>query len=142
MKTSSIHTKSGLLRLAIIFVFAFFLQLTAFSQTITVDGNPSDWPAVLMNQPIATFEKDLPQSNDNQFTEGTKDFHNTNNMVWSLSPVGDKVNLVNAGAAIIDGWFTSLATVHPVTGRPKSGSGFSRMVLRLPRDSDFHLKKR
>ena len=104
MKTTSIHAKSGLSSLSFIFVFVFFLQFTSFSQTISVDGNPSDWPAVLQNQPIATFEKDLPQSDDNQFTEGTKDFHNTNNMVWSLSPVGDKVNLVNAGAAIIDGW--------------------------------------
>jgi hypothetical protein len=83
---------------------ALMLHLAAISQTITVDGNPGDWPAVLANQPIATFVVDLPQSTDNQFTEGTKDYHNGDEMVWSISPVGDKVNLVNGGAAIIDNW--------------------------------------
>jgi len=102
MKTTSFHPTSGLIRLALIIVFALFVQMSATSQSITVDGDPSDWPSVLDNQPIATFVKDSPQNNDDQFTQGTKDFDNAAGMTWSYSPVGDKVNLVNAGATIID----------------------------------------
>jgi hypothetical protein len=102
-KAPRVHKFKGVHYLFLLLA-AIMLHFSAISQTITVDGNPGDWPAVLMNQPIATFVVDFPQSADNQFTQGTKDYDNAAEMTWSISPVGDKVNLVNGGATIIDGW--------------------------------------
>jgi hypothetical protein len=102
-KAPRVHKFKGVHYLFLLLA-AMMLHFTAVSQIITVDGNPSDWPAVLANQPIATFVVDTPQDADNQFTQGTKDFDNASEMTWSISPVGDKVNLVNGGATIIDGW--------------------------------------
>jgi len=103
-RTPGTKTWKTMRYLMLLIAVIMLMPFSGISQTITIDGNPSDWPAVLTNQPIATFVKDKPQNNDNQFTSGTKDYDLASGMSWSYSPVGDKVNLVNGGAAIIDGW--------------------------------------
>lgn len=103
-RTPGTQTWKTMRYLMLLIAVIMLISFPGISQTITIDGNPSDWPAVLTNQPIATFVKDKPQNNDNQFTSGTKDYDLASGMLWSYSPVGDKVNLVNGGAAIIDGW--------------------------------------
>ena len=58
----------------LLFVLSF--SMTAlYAQTITVDGDPKDWPAVLNGNVAAakTFLHDATNSNDDQFTQGSQD---------------------------------------------------------------------
>ncbi len=77
----------------------------ANSQPIVINGNPADWGTVFRTLPpgvLSTFVVDLkrPDGTDNQFTQGAKDFSEANEMAWSYSQVGDKVEITNAGVII------------------------------------------
>ncbi len=76
---------------------------SATSQPITVDGNPEEWPGVLVDPSvISTFVVDLKQldGTDTQFTSGAKDYSSAREMVWSYSQVGDKNEITNAGVVV------------------------------------------
>ena len=73
------------------------------AQTITIDGNPSDWPTVLSNTPtyVTTFIRDANNTNDNQFTNGSQDPDLISKWSWSNGNTNDKGDISNAGAALI-----------------------------------------
>ncbi len=71
------------------------------AQTITIDGDPSDWNTVTG---LPTFVHVVDAWNvgtDNQFTQGSKDFMLGADQRWSLSPVSNKTDIANAAAVII-----------------------------------------
>jgi hypothetical protein len=87
----------------LLFVLSF--SITAlFAQTITVDGRPGDWPAVLngSNAAAKTFLHDATNSNDNQFTQGSQD----DNVLptkwhWNNGSTNDKGDIQNTAVALI-----------------------------------------
>ncbi|UYZ60856.1 T9SS type A sorting domain-containing protein [Hymenobacter latericus] len=78
------------------------LSSTATAQSITIDGNPGDWPAVL-NQPnyVSSFKVDANNTGDDQFTNGSQDPDPISGWGWSLGNTNDKGDITNAGAALI-----------------------------------------
>src|ERR1044072_4243952 len=81
------------------------VSMTAlFAQTITVDGDPKDWPAVLngSNAAAKTFLHDSTNSNDDQFTQGSQD----DNILptkwhWNIGSTNDKGDIQNTGVTLI-----------------------------------------
>src|SRR5688572_19748509 len=87
----------------LLFVFSF--SMTAlFAQTITVDGDPKDWPAVLNGNVAAAkvFIHDATNNNDDQFTQGSQD----DNVLptkwhWNFGSTNDKGDIQNASTVLI-----------------------------------------
>jgi hypothetical protein len=86
----------------LLFVFSF--SMTAFAQTITVDGDPKDWPAVLNGNVAAAkvFIHDATNMNDDQFTQGSQD----DNILptkwhWNFGSTNDKGDIQNTAVALI-----------------------------------------
>jgi hypothetical protein len=87
----------------LLFVLGFSMT-SLFSQTITVDGKPGDWPAVLngSNAAAKTFKHDATSSNDDQFTQGSQD----DNLLptkwhWNVGQTNDKGDIQNTAVALI-----------------------------------------
>ncbi len=80
-----------------------FCILQSNAQTITIDGNPADWPAVLSSGTIVakTFKHDANNTNDDQFTGGSQDPDLISEWSWVLGNTNDKGDISNAGAALI-----------------------------------------
>lgn len=92
---------TSLVRLVLLFVTIVSTQL-ATSQTITVDGDPSDWPAVLKRTDIPkTFRHDANNTNDDQWTGGSQDEDMVNTWYWIKGNTNDKGDITNAGAVLI-----------------------------------------
>jgi len=75
-----------------------------FAQTITIDGNPSDWNSTNFNSfLIKKYQLDAFGNGvvDNQFTEGSKDFFQANQLVWSISQTKAKNDIANAAAILV-----------------------------------------
>ena len=74
-------------------------------QTITIDGNPADWPAVLNSGsiPVKVFTHDVANSNtDNIFGLGSKDVQEISSWTWTTgSFISDTRDVENGGAALI-----------------------------------------
>ena len=89
----------------VLLLFVLSFSMTAlFAQTITVDGKPGDWPAVLngSNAAAKTFLHDATNSNDNQFTQGSQD----DNVLptkwhWNNGSTNDKGDIQNTAVALI-----------------------------------------
>ena len=76
-----------------------------FSTVITIDGNPSDWPAVLTD---ASHTKNAFKHDpfnilhvDDQWTGGSSDPDNISNWSWVNGNSNDKGDIANAGAVLI-----------------------------------------
>jgi len=81
-----------------------FSSTALWAQTITVDGNPVDWPAVLNSNNtsiVKTFVHDASQTNDNQFTQGSSDVDLIEQWRWSNGQTNNKGDILNTGAALI-----------------------------------------
>src|ERR1043165_7508202 len=84
-------------------VSIFLFSSIASAQTFTLDGLPNDWPAILNNasNPAKVFIRDANNTNDNQFTTGSKDPGLISTWGWVLGQTNDKGDISNAGAALI-----------------------------------------
>lgn len=87
----------------LLFVLSFTFT-SLFSQTITVDGDPKDWPAVLNGNVAAAkvFIHDATNTNDDQFTQGSQD----DNFLptkwhWNFGSTNDKGDIQNTATALI-----------------------------------------
>ncbi len=82
----------------------FLVFFTSFNLTaqITVDGNPTDWANFRNNPLYATnaYSHDANNSNDNQFTQGSKDDMPISGWAWSNGSTNNKGDITN-GAAIL-----------------------------------------
>ena len=94
----------GLARMVLcVVLFTMLGTWNLMAQTITIDGNPSDWGASNFNLFITKKYQPDAYGNgvvDNQFTEGSKDFFPANQLVWSISQTKAKNDIAN-GAAIL-----------------------------------------
>ena len=70
---------------------------------ITIDGDPSDWPAVLNSGSYTAkaFIRDANNSNDNSFTTGASDVGLISTWNWSLGSTNNKGDISNVGAVMI-----------------------------------------
>jgi hypothetical protein len=74
------------------------------AQTIAIDGNPADWPAVLASSsvPFKTRVADaVNSSSDNVWTIGSQNVDPIANWGHTLSNTNDKTDLGNSGLALI-----------------------------------------
>lgn len=83
-----------------------FFSNGLWAQTITVDGQPADWPAVLNSTNttiVKSFVHDAFQATgtDNSFTGGSSDVLDIPGWSWVLGNSNDKGDIANAGAALI-----------------------------------------
>jgi len=81
-----------------------FSSTALWAQTITVDGNPADWPAVLNSNNssiVKSFVHDASMSNDNQFTQGSSDVDLVQQWRWNNGNTNNKGDILNTGAALI-----------------------------------------
>ncbi len=94
------------LSLLLLLIFTFSNTLTA---QITVDGNPADWANFRLNPFYATnaYSHDANNSNDDQFTNGSKDGMLISGWSWSNGQTNNKGDITNAAATLY---------VDPVTG--------------------------
>ena len=74
-----------------------------FAQTITVDGDPSDWPAALNGNMVKAFVHDRANVSDDNKFDASKDVEDTPLWDWSIGQVNDKGDITNAGAVLING---------------------------------------
>ena len=74
-----------------------------FAQTITVDGDPSDWPAALNGNVVKAFVHDRANVSDDNKFDASKDTEDTPLWDWSIGQVNDKGDITNAGAVLING---------------------------------------
>lgn len=74
-----------------------------FAQTITVDGDPSDWPAALNGNVVKAFVHDRANVSDDTKFDASKDTEDTPLWDWSIGQVNDKGDITNAGAVLING---------------------------------------
>ena len=131
---------------------ALLIPVNSFSQTITIDGNPSDWGPVLgagSSVIVKSHVRDANDTNDSQFTGGSQDPDLISEWSWSLGNTNDKGDISNAAAAIIDnklyfagdrtaingdaqiGFWFLLGGVAPVNGGTFSGSHVNGDLLAL-----------
>ena len=93
------------IKTAAIFSFAILFSIHLPAQTITIDGNPSDWPAVLNSSsiPVKVFNHDVANSfTDNIFGLGSKDVQEISSWRWTTgSFISDTRDIENGGAALI-----------------------------------------
>ncbi len=74
------------------------------AQTITIDGNPSDWPAVLANvsNPFKAHVLDtVDNCNDNVWTSGSHVTDAVSSWNWDAGNTSDKTDMRNTGVALI-----------------------------------------
>jgi hypothetical protein len=101
-KLSNITRTCTMLKL---FACALFLSGNLRAQTITVDGNPADWPAVLSSSSIsfkANIVDPVNSHTDNVWTRGSQNTDPINRWHWTLGNTNDKTDLGNTGVALID----------------------------------------
>ena len=87
----------------ITFNFACLLLLNLsfnLSAQITVDGNPFDWANFQTNYPTNAYSQDANNTNDNQFTQGSKDGNALSTWAWTNGQTNNKGDISNAGALL------------------------------------------
>ncbi|HSR39743.1 MAG TPA: hypothetical protein VLL95_12590 [Phnomibacter sp.] len=86
-------------------LFAFFLLFAGKSlqAQIVIDGKPGDWANFRTNTLYATnaYAKDANNTNDNQFTQGSKDGDAISAWRWSNGQTNNKGDISNAAAILI-----------------------------------------
>ena len=82
-----------------VLLFAFLLSSFYVSaQSITVDGTPGDWQAVLTGPaPIKGRITDPINNTDDIWTGGSKDIQQISQWVWTTNSANDKNNIANVG---------------------------------------------
>ena len=86
----------------VVLLFAVLLQSVGTNaQTIKVDGNPSDWPAVLEGGYPYSFVHDANNTNDDSFQAG-KDQDLISDWAWVSGNTNDKGDISNAAAVLIN----------------------------------------
>lgn len=91
----------------------------AVAQTITVDGNPSDWPAVLASSSITykAFYKDpINRHDDDVWTRGSQNTDPISGWHWTHSNTNDKTDMNNTGVAFIGHRFYFFADLYAKNG--------------------------
>ncbi|MBC5993006.1 Ig-like domain-containing protein [Pontibacter cellulosilyticus] len=90
-------------RIAMVVVVAFLFSGNAYGQIPAsyCDGNPAGWP--LSGPGTAKITDKFNSNVDDQFTEGSKDGNQINQNAWALGTANDKGDIINAGAALVDG---------------------------------------
>jgi hypothetical protein len=86
------------------FVCALLATGTLMAQTITVDGNPGDWPAVLSSStiPFKSYIRDpLNSHSDDVWTRGSQNTDPVSRWYWKYGNTNDKTDLGNTGIALI-----------------------------------------
>jgi hypothetical protein len=87
----------------LLFIGAVAATRPAFAQTITIDGSPADWPAVLASGSIQfkTFIADpFNTSGDDVYGSGS-DIIDVPGWSWTSASTNDKTDIENAGMALI-----------------------------------------
>src|SRR5688500_13096091 len=91
-KLSSWYNLKVLCTLLLLALFSFNLS----AQTILIDGFTSDWSGKTYN----AYSHDANNTNDNQFTQGSKDGDAISSWHWSNGQTNNKGDITN-GAAIL-----------------------------------------
>src|SRR5436190_12939989 len=71
---------------------------------ITIDGNPYDWSLANLNTfPVHSYQLDAFGNGvvDSQFTEGSKDFFEAEDLRWSVSQTKAKNDIANGAAVLV-----------------------------------------
>ena len=89
-------------RISLVLLMTFALSFGLMAQTITIDGNPADWANFTSNGffPTNAYARDANNTNDNQFTQGSKDGNDINTWAWSNGQINNKGDISNAGAIL------------------------------------------
>ncbi|MCD6013819.1 MAG: hypothetical protein K0Q79_3681 [Flavipsychrobacter sp.] len=85
-------------------VCSIILANTVNGQTIMVDGNPSDWPAVLSSSSVSFKSNVVDPINsrtDNVWTRGSQSTDPVSGWHWTLSNTNDKTDLNNSAVALV-----------------------------------------
>ena len=83
-----------------LFIFLTLFTFNAKSQ-ITIDGNTDDWANALNTQPLKLHVRDNNNTNDDSFTEGSKDPLPISAWAWENGQTNDKGDISNAAATLI-----------------------------------------
>jgi hypothetical protein len=89
------------------------------AQSITVDGHPGDWPAVLSNPAVAYkgYVNDPVNSHtDDVWTKGSKNTDPISGWYWTNKNTNDKTDLGNTGVAIVGHRLYFFADLHSNKG--------------------------
>jgi len=96
--------RTGIFKSTLMLLLLGFSSTLLLAQTITVDGNPADWPAVLNSNSssiIKTFVHDASQTGDDQFTQGSSDVDLVEQWRWNVGNTNNKGDILNTGVALI-----------------------------------------
>jgi hypothetical protein len=96
----------------------------ASAQTITVDGSPADWPAVLASNTILVkgYKVDAVNSKtDDGWTMGSQPVDAISGWHWKAGNVNDKTDIGNTGYAIIGHNLYFFADLHADNGDASVG---------------------
>jgi hypothetical protein len=86
-------------------LFLTLLFLSGWSQgtctgTITIDGHTSDWINFITCFPTHAYSNDRNNSDDNQFTQGSKDGNAITSWDWNDGQTNNKGDITNAAAVL------------------------------------------
>lgn len=84
-------------KLAYLFLCSLSFNLTA---QVSIDGNPADWANFQANYPTSAYSHDANNSNDDQFTQGSKDGNALSTWAWTNGQTNNKGDISNAGALL------------------------------------------
>jgi hypothetical protein len=93
---SQTNKRFGITRLISTLVLLTLVSFNASAQVITIDGHTGDWSGKTYN----AYSHDANNSNDNQFTQGSKDGGAISSWAWSNGQTNNKGDITN-GAAIL-----------------------------------------
>src|SRR4029078_1661061 len=82
---------------------------------ITVDGNPYDWSLTNLNTlPVHSYQLDAFGNGvvDSQFTEGSKDFFEAEDLRWSVSQTKAKNDIANGAAVLTSSYIDLNGVTH------------------------------
>jgi hypothetical protein len=104
--------------------FALLFGNSAWGQTITVDGNPGDWPAVLANNTVMIkgYKVDpVDDHADDKWTMGTQPVDPVSGWYWKQGNVNDKEDIGNTGYALLGHNLYFFADLHANNGDASIG---------------------
>jgi hypothetical protein len=90
------NKRFGITRLLSTLVLLTLVSFNASAQVINIDGHTGDWSGKTYN----AYSHDANNSNDNQFTQGSKDGGAISSWAWSNGQTNNKGDITN-GAAIL-----------------------------------------
>ncbi len=121
---AGVKTFKGLYVVMLSVAFTLLLSNNLKAQTITVDGNPSDWPAVLSNA-SNLFKAHVPDvinsSSDNVWAGGSKVDNAVSGWSWGYSNTNDKTDMRNTGVALVGHKLYVFADIYGANGDASIG---------------------